>query len=170
MKTRLLFLIALVFGSGSLLAQTPPPAPAPANPAKTTKTAPAPAPAKAEAKEKAKKKEEPKKKEEHKIAGMTLNRPDGTFLGLTLQEGKYKLAFYDKDKKPAKVNVLRAVARWPNLHGPGDNRAILNAAGDGTFLLGNQFVRGPYAFKLFITLIASEEGTGNENYTVDFRG
>ena len=170
MKTRFLFLIALVFGSGALLAQTPPPAPAPANPASSTKAAPAPAKTEAKEKDKAKKKEDPKKKEEPKIAGMILNRPDGTFLGLTLQEGKYKLAFYGKDKKPAKVNVLRAAARWPNLHGPGDNRAVLNPAGDGTFLLGNQFVRGPYAFKLFITLIANEDGTGNENYTVDFRG
>ncbi len=168
MKTRLLFLIAWVFGSASLLAQTPPPAPAPATPAKTTKAAPAPA--KADAKDKAKKKEDPKKKEEPKIAGTTLNRPDGTFLGLTLQDGKFKLSFYDKEKKPAKVNVLRASARWPNIHGPGDNRAVLNISGDGTFLLGNQFVRGPYAFKLYLTLIASEDGTGNENYTVDFRG
>lgn len=106
------------------------------------------------------------------IPGTTLVRPNGHFLGLTLQDGKYKLTFYNAKKKPEKVDVARAVARWPNLHGPGDNRTILNPAGDGTFLMGAQFVRGPHAFKLFITLLSGEgdEAAGVENYTVDFRG
>ncbi len=114
------------------------------------------------------------KKEEAapKIEGTVINRPNGTFLGLTLADGKYKLAFYDKARKPMKVDVTRAVARWPNLHGPGDNRSILNPAGDGTYLQGAQFVRGPHAFKLFITLLQGEgnEAKGVETYTVDFRG
>jgi hypothetical protein len=107
-----------------------------------------------------------------KIDGMTLNRANGTFLGLTLSEGKFKLTFYDKKKKPMKVDVTRATARWPNMHGPGDNRTIMNPAGDGTYLMGTQFVRGPHAFKLFITLLQGEgsEAKSVENYTVDFRG
>jgi hypothetical protein len=38
--------------------------------------------------------------------------------------------------------------------------------------MGAQFVRGPYAFKLFITLLRGEgnEAVGVETYTVDFRG
>ncbi|MFZ5495923.1 MAG: hypothetical protein ACOZE5_11395 [Verrucomicrobiota bacterium] len=118
------------------------------------------------------KKGDPKEEEEGKIEGTVLNRPNGKFLGLTLLDGKYKLAFYDKKKKPEKVDVTRGTARWPNKHGPGDNRAILNPAGDGTYLLGSQFVRGPYAFKLFITLLQGEGDTAKavENYTVDFRG
>lgn len=113
-----------------------------------------------------------KKEEEGKIEGTALNRPNGTFLGLTLEGGKYKLAFYDKKKKPMKVDVTRATARWPNKHGPGDNRTILNPAGDGTYLMGAQFVRGPHAFKLFITLLQGEgsEAKAVENYTVDFQG
>lgn len=118
------------------------------------------------------KKANAKEEAEGKIVGLTLTRPNGHFLGLTLQEGKYKLSFYDKKKKPEKVDVTRATARWPNLHGPGDNRTVLNPAGDGTYLLGAQFVRGPYSFKLFLTLLRGE-GDGAqavENYTVDFRG
>lgn len=157
MKSRLVPLLVLLF-AGSLWAQ-PAPAPKASAPAQ-------PAPGKADAK-----KPPAKKKEEPKIEGIVFNRPDGTFLGLTLQTGKFKLAFYDKDKKPMPVNVLRAVARWPNVHGPGSNRTILNIAGDGTFMLSNQFVRGPYAFKLFIALVASEgEGAATENYSVYFRG
>jgi cytochrome c1 len=106
------------------------------------------------------------------IEGTTLNRPNGHFLGLTLQDGKFKLTFYDKKKKPEKVDVTRATARWPNKHGPGDNRTVLNPAGDGTYLMGAQFVRGPYSFKLFITLLRGEgeQAAGVENYTLDFRG
>lgn len=148
MKTRLVLLFVLMFG-GSLLAQPTRPAPAPAKPT----------PGKADA-----------KMEEPKIEGTVLHRPDGTFLGLSLVEGKFKLAFYGKDRKPMPANVLRATARWANPQGSGQNRAVLNPAGDGTYLLAPQFVRGPYAFKLFLTLVANEEGPATENYTVDFRG
>lgn len=154
MKSRLVLLFLAVLGSATLVAQTAPRPPA-------SKGA---APAKQETK-----KEEPKK-DEPKIEGTVLNRPDGTFLGLTLQDGKYKLAFYDKEKKPMPVNVLRATARWPNLHGPGQNRTVLNPAGDGTFLLGAQFVRGPHSFRLFLTLIAQENAEAGESYSFDFRG
>ena len=118
------------------------------------------------------KKAQAKEEEEGKIEGLALNRPNKHFLGLTLSDGKYKLTFYDKKKKPEKVDVTRALARWPNLHGPGDNRAVLNPAGDGTFLLGSQFVRPPHAFKLFLTLVRGEGDTAEtvETYTVDFRG
>jgi hypothetical protein len=114
------------------------------------------------------------KKEEEmgKIEGTVLNRANGTFLGLTLEGGKYKLSFYNKMKKPMKVDVTRATARWPNMHGPGDNRTVLNVSGDGTALMGAQFVRGPHAFKLYLTLLQGEGDAAKsvENYTVDFRG
>ena len=35
------------------------------------------------------------------IEGMTLNRANGTFLGLTVEGGQWKLRFYDEKKKPA---------------------------------------------------------------------
>lgn len=149
MKSRFVPLLLLVLGAGSLLAQ---PAPRPSGPKGA-------APAK-----------QTPIKEEPKIEGTVLNRPDGTFLGLTLLEGKYKLAFYDREKKPMPANVLRAVARWPNLHGSGQNRTVLNPTGDGTYLLGTHFVRGPHSFKLFLVLIAQEDAEATETYTVDFRG
>jgi hypothetical protein len=148
MKTRLVLLIVFLFGGGSLLGQTSAKPPGKAAPGRAAKA----------------------EKEEPKIEGMTLNRPDGTFLGLTLQDGKFKLRFYDKEKKAMPANALRAVARWPNVHGPGQNRTVLLPAGDGTFLLGAQFVRPPLTFKLFLTLIAAEDVEPTENYTVDFRG
>lgn len=145
MKTRLALLFALL-ATGPMLAQ--PVAP------KGAKTAPA--------------KETPKA--EARIAGTVIARTDGRFLGLTLAEGKFKLRFYGKDRKPVQADVLRVVARWPNVHGPGQNRTVLTPSGDGTFVLGTQFVRPPHAFKLFLTLITAEGAEPTETYSVDFRG
>lgn len=152
MKLRFLFASVLLFVTSLAFADTP------AKPA-------TPPPAKADAKKAdAKKKEAPAK-----IDGIVITRTDGTFLGLTLVEGKFKVSFYDKDKKPTKPDVLRAAARWPNPHGPGNNRAVLNLSSDGKYLIAPEFVRGPYSFKLFLTLIKSENGEQTETYTVDFR-
>ncbi|HYC71633.1 MAG TPA: hypothetical protein VEB66_10530 [Opitutaceae bacterium] len=107
--------------------------------------------------------------EEGTIEGHVLNRPNGKFLGLTLQEGKYKLTFYNEKKKPEKADVARALARWPNMHGPGDNRTVLNPAGDGTYLLGTLFVRGPHSFMLFLTLVKGDGDTPDTSETYSFR-
>jgi len=173
MKIPVLFL-GLTLATGVALAQTPP-AVTPAKPADATKPADAKKPAEAVKPGTTAKpaKVDPKKKEKEEpmgvIEGITVARPNGTFLGLTLVEGKFKLSFYNKKKKPMAVDVTRAIARWPNVHGPGDNRAILNSDG-GTALVGSQFVRGPYVFLVFITLL---KGDGDavqavENYTVQF--
>ena len=145
---RLLLSLSLaVFAGSLLLAQTAP---------KGGKSAP---------------KQQQKKAEEEMgtIEGLTLNRPNGKFLGLTLQDGKYKLTFYDEMKKPVKVDVTRATARWDNIHGPGFNRTVLNPAGDGTYLLGAQFVRGPHSFMLYLTLIRGEGETADASETYSFR-
>jgi hypothetical protein len=156
-------LLGMVILSAGLQAQTPA-APAPAAPAPVAPATPGATKSDPKAK--------PKEEKMGKVEGIALTRPNGLSLGLTLVEGKFKLTFYDKMKKPTKVDVTRALARWPNVHGPGDNRTVLNPAGDGTYLLGLQFVRGPYSFKLFITLMKGEGDSAEavENYTVDFRG
>ncbi len=109
-------------------------------------------------------------KEAPTIEGMEIKRDDGTFLGLTLLDGKFKLSFYDKEKEPMQANVIRVVARWPNVHGPGQNRTVLLPAGDGTYLHGAQFVRPPHVFKLYLILVAVEGSNDTENINVDFRG
>ncbi|WP_438480043.1 hypothetical protein [Oleiharenicola lentus] len=110
-----------------------------------------------------------KKVEEPKIPGQVLTRSNGTFLSLTLEEGKFKLGFYDAKKKAMAPDVARAVARWPNVHGPGQNRSVLNPADDGKSLLSAQFVRGPYAFTLILVLIKGD-GEEGETYSVRFQG
>ena len=155
----LLLGLTMVGAVGLAETPTPPAPPEVAKPAQPAKPANGTKPAV--------KKEEPM----GKIEGTTLARPNGLFLGLTLVDGKYKLTFYDKKKKPAKVDVTRALARWANVHGPGDNRAILNPDGAHS-LVGAQFVRPPYVFKIYLSLLQGDGDAAQvvESYVVDFRG
>jgi hypothetical protein len=169
MKLPLAF-VGLALVTGALQAQTP----------STTKTtdpkATAPATvttAKPGAKPEPEAKVDPKKKAEEAmgtIKGLEIKRANGTYLGLEVSGGQFVLSFYDKKKKPAAVDVTRATARWPNLRGPGDNRAVLN--GSGTKLVGNKPVIPPLAFNVYLTLLQGEgeEAKAVENYVVQFRG
>lgn len=150
MKTRCVLLLMLVFGVAELSAQTV----KPATPDKT----------------------DAKKAVEPKIDGVTVARPNGTFLGVSLEGGTFKLSFYDKQKKKAKPDVLRAAARWNPSNKTGSDRIILNPSADGQALVGNKPVRPPYVFKLYLTLLQPEPVAGSasaeqaiESYVVDFR-
>ena len=165
----------LIFATSLMQAQTPaaarpadPKAPAleataPKSPG--TKAAPA-----APAKTTPAKKDEKKKEEEPKIPGMTIARPNGTFLGLEVVGGNFKLSFYDKKKKAMTVDVTRATARWPNPRARGDNRTVLNVS--GTALVGQKPVVPPFNFNVYLTLLQGEgeEAKAVENYTVAFKG
>lgn len=112
------------------------------------------------------------KKEEPlpKIPGTEIARPNGTFLGLEVASGNFKLTFYDKKKKPMAVDVTRATARWPNPRSPGDNRTVLN--GSGTALVGAKPVLPPFNFTVYLTLLKGEgdEAKAVETYVVPFSG
>ncbi|HKB57192.1 MAG TPA: hypothetical protein VKC51_06350 [Lacunisphaera sp.] len=177
MKTKVAF-VGLLFVASLMQAQpapAPAPAPKPADPATpttpaakpevTAKTAPDKTPA---AKDKKVTKEEPPPK----IPGVEIARPNGTFLGLEVAGGNFKLTFYDKKKKPMAVDVTRGMARWPNKKSAttGDNRTVLN--GSGTFLVGAKPVVPPFAFNVYLTLLQGEgdEAKAVENYVVPFHG
>ncbi len=110
-----------------------------------------------------------KKEPVYTIKGTTIARANGTFLGLQVVNNVYVLSFYDAKKKPAAVDVTRALARWPNPRGRGDYRNVLNVS--GTSLVGTQPVMPPYNFNVFITLLKGEgdESKAVENYTVSLR-
>jgi hypothetical protein len=117
-----------------------------------------------------------KKSAAPKIDGTTIARPNGTFLGVSLEGGTFKLSFYDKDRKKVAPDVPRAAARWNPAQKPGSDRIILNLSADGQSLVGNRPVRPPYVFKLYLTLLKPEPVAGSdsaeqatESYVVDFR-
>ena len=156
----------LLFATSLIQAQMPPASVTPG----VTPAAKAVAPKAPVAKAAPAKKEEKKKEELPKIPGTVINRADGTFLGLEVVGGNFKLTFYDKKHKPMAIDVTRAVARWPNPRSPGDNRTVLN--GSGTSLVGAKPVLPPYTWNVYLTLLVGEgdEAKAVENYTVPFRG
>lgn len=157
--------LAFLFAVSVMHAQASAPAAAP-----TTKTPAVKAvPAKPGAKATTPAKKEEKKEEEPKIPGTTIVRPGGTFLGLEVVGGQFKLSFYDKKKKPETVDVTRATARWPNPRGPGDYRTVLNPSGQA--LVGSKPVTPPYVFNVYLTLLQGDgdEAKAVENYVVQLK-
>jgi hypothetical protein len=166
MKTLAAF-AAVLFATSQLFAQTQPAAPT--APAKASDIKPADGKTAPAAKTPVKK-DEKKPVPEPKIPGTNITRKNGTFLGLEVVDGNFKLSFYDKKKKPMAPDVTRASARWPNVRGPGDYRTILNSSGNA--LVGARAVTPPYTWNVFLTLLEGEgdEAKAVESYVVPFRG
>ncbi|MDD3179795.1 MAG: hypothetical protein PHQ04_05510 [Opitutaceae bacterium] len=146
----------------SLIAQTTSPS--------DSRTAAAPSKTKAQAKPA---KPDPKAKEpEPKIPGMTVQRTQGGYLGLEIEEGTFKLSFYDTEKKPVAADVTFATARWPVRYQPAAERMVLNPSTDGKSLVGVRTVKAPHVFKLYLNLLSGEGDRAEvvESYVLDFRG
>ena len=122
-------------------------------------------PAKATANPAAPTKEEDK---EGKIIGVAIDRANGGFLGLSIDGGGFKLAFYDAKKKPVATDVASGVARWQPSYKKGNELAPLSPSGDGKSLASSKVVQPPHTFKVYLTLF-NAAGDAVENYTVDFR-
>lgn len=105
-----------------------------------------------------------------KIPGTTIARANGTFLGLEVEGGNFKLSFYDQKKKLAAPDVTRASVRWPNTRGPGDFRTMLNPGGKA--LVGSKPVVPPFTFNVYLTLLQGDgdDAKAVETFVVPFRG
>jgi len=104
-----------------------------------------------------------------KITGIPITRPNGTFLGIEIKDGNFKLTFYNAKKKPIPVDVARAILRWPVHYQPNQETAILsNPASDGHALTSEKVVRAPHDFKLYISLFAEGAENAVETYVVDY--
>jgi hypothetical protein len=124
-----------------------------------------PAPAAAQQEETAKPEgEEP----EPTIPGVSAARANGGFIGITVDGGGFKLAFYDAKKKPVECDVARAAAHWKSKTIIGEERRVLNPSGDGKTLI-SAAVRPPYNFKLYLTLLSADDQVV-ESFIIDFNG
>ena len=107
---------------------------------------------------------------EPKILGAVIARADGSFLGLQVVAGNFKLSFYDTKKKAIAPNVSQARATWPNPRGQGELRTMLNLSENA--LVGAKPVLPPYTYNVRLVLL---QGTGEqqqvvESFVVPFRG
>ena len=105
---------------------------------------------------------------EPKIPGFVIPRTNGTFLGLQVVDNRFVLKFYGADKKPVAADVTRASVRWVVHYKPTDERTVLNATADKMALTSPKFVRPPFQFKLYLSLLAENEGDEVESYVIDF--
>lgn len=156
-------LLALLGGLAavSLIGQTPPATTSTTTPTVVTPTPPAPAP---------KPPAKPVEKEQPPIPGIVLQRGNGNQLGLTIDNGSFKLSFFDKKRKPILSDVTRARAVWNPPYKAIPEQTMLNIVDNGKALGGGKPVRPPYAFKLRLTLLKGDGDAEQavENYTVDF--
>jgi hypothetical protein len=106
--------------------------------------------------------------QEGKIVGVEIGRANGGFLGLSIDGGGFKLAFYNAKKKPVAIDVASGVARWQPQQKKGNELAPLSPSSDGKALASSKVVQPPHTFKVFVTLF-NAAGDAVENYTVDFR-
>ena len=101
------------------------------------------------------------------IQGTVVPRKDGSFLGISIVDGGFKLAFYDAKKKQIDCPVASAAASWKPHNIINAERRVLNPSGDGKTLV-SPAVRPPYNFKLFLTLLAADGQVVESFSNIDF--
>lgn len=104
-----------------------------------------------------------------KIEGVTIARPNGSFLGLAIKENNFVLTFYDEHKEKMAPDVARAAVRWPVKYQPNDERTVLNPGDDGFSLTSPRTVRPPHNFKVFLLLFVAGNDDPVESYNLDYR-
>lgn len=102
---------------------------------------------------------------EGEVKGIALQRPDGRWLGVTMDGLNLRLTFYNKKKNPVAPDVARATARWNRPTVATADRAVLNLADDGVSLVGNQIVRKPWTFVVYLALVNDRDDV-SESYQV----
>lgn len=91
--------------------------------------------------------------EEPKIAGVTLKRPDGRFLGVETEGVVMKITFYDAEKKPEAADAIRISARWT------DSRprfTVLLPASAET-LVSPGVLNRPFSYIVYLALVGADE-------------
>jgi len=102
------------------------------------------------------------------LPGVVIPRSAG-WMSLSIENGGFRLGFYDADKKAVPSPAARATVRWNPPLKTGEMRAVLNPSEDGLSLLGNKPVRPPHVFKVFLTLVDAD-GAVLESHVLDFKG
>ncbi len=106
--------------------------------------------------------------EENKIPGTVLKRSNGSFLSITIENNCFKMAFYDAEKKQMAPDIARAAIRWSPKNKKGDERRILNPAGDDQTLVSPPPVQPPHNFRIFVTLL-NENNEAVESMNSEYR-
>ncbi len=102
------------------------------------------------------------------LPNTVFTRPDGKLIGLTLDNGVFKMSFYDENKNPVPADVSRATVRWMPKQKFGEETSVLSVTGDGKALVGNKYVQPPFPVHVNVVLLTAE-GNAVETYAGNFR-
>ena len=86
------------------------------------------------------------------LEGVVVERPDGTFMTLTMEGPRAVLRFFDAEKKPIGPVVERAFVKFRLSGRRPENRTLLPDA-EGMALTHGRPLRPPFVFLAFITLV-----------------
>ena len=111
----------------------------------------------------------PVPEKEGTIAGTSIKRDQGGWLGVEIKGGTFHLSFYNDKKKPIPADRSSAVFRWSVHYQPNAERTELLPTDDPAVLASAYPVKPPLTFKLHIALF-SDSIKDPEGYTLDFSG
>ena len=89
-------------------------------------------------------------------------------MSLAIEKGVFHLRFYNAERTLLPAPAIRATARWNPPLKTGFSRSVLLPADEGMALVGNTFVKPPHQFRVYLTLIGSNEQVLG-SYTVDYQ-
>ncbi len=102
------------------------------------------------------------------LPGTWIERDDGRFLRLVIEENQVELHFYDKTKQVEKPDPLRATIRFRH---PVRAPETLTLIPDRSkpFLTHPRYIRPPFTFHTIVMLIFEEDAEPAESYPLFFR-
>ena len=101
------------------------------------------------------------------IDGIVLNRADGTFLQVKMEENNFVLRFFNKEHKQIAPDVDRATVRLtPASRKP--ERYVLARGSDGQSLTHGKPIRAPHVFKVDISLFKGDSESAVESFATNY--
>ncbi len=93
---------------------------------------------------------------------------EGGWMSLAIERGVFHLRFYNAERTLLPAPAIRATARWNPPLKTGFSRSVLLPADEGMALVGNTFVKPPHRFRVYLTLIGTNEQVLG-SYSVDYQ-
>jgi hypothetical protein len=105
------------------------------------------------------------------LEGVVVERANGGYITLAVEEKKLVVRFFDKKKKPVALDVRGGFVRFRFPNRDPERRPLI-PRDDGTSLTHGEPVQPPYVFKAYITLrqegLEDADVEASEQYVVDF--
>lgn len=104
------------------------------------------------------------------LEGVVVERPDGTFMTVTMEGPRVVLRFFDAKHQPIAPDVQRAFVKF-RLSGRRPQNRTLLPGDDGVSLTHGRVLRPPFVFHAYITLVKEADGEiGDDDEDAEVEG